>query len=139
MKKAAIVDADGFVTAVFVVRSVDEFTGAVECPEHIGIGMSIGSEAPNETVEQTIARYEMMLDDHMDSVALAHRWQSRVTFALRAGYPNEWREQGTAFGIWMDTCNSQALALLNDVSAGLAEMPTPEAFISALPVFELPE
>ena len=94
--------------------------------------------APPPTTEQLIAEYEAALDAHLDAVAKQHRWRDRVTFALRAGFPNPWREQGTKFGTWMDDCNQQAYALLASVLAGQAEMPSKEAFIANLPEFILP-
>lgn len=93
-------------------------------------------ESPAETVEQTIARYEAALDAHLDAVARADRWNSRFTFALRASYPNAWRDKATAFGIWMDNCNAQAYALLKSVQEGSVEIPTLAEFIASLPAFE---
>lgn len=92
--------------------------------------------APSQ--EETIASYEAALDAHLDAVAQFHRYRDRITFALRAGYPGPWQAEGIAFGTWMDTCNQQALSLLNDVIAGTATLPTIADFITALPPFEKP-
>lgn len=81
------------------------------------------------------ARYEAILDNHLDSVAQADRWDNRFTFVARAGYPNHWQQQAIAFGIWMDTCNAQAYLMLQEVIAGNIPVPTPEEFINSLPVF----
>ena len=89
------------------------------------------------TTEQLIAEYEAALDAHLDAVAQQHRYRDRVTFALRAGYPNPWQSAGAAFGSWMDSCNAQAYALLESVLAGGAELPTKAAFIASLPPFVL--
>lgn len=93
---------------------------------------------PEPSPEDTIARYETALDAHLDAVAQFHRYRDRVTFALRAGYPGPWQAEGIAFGTWMDTCNQQALSLLNDVVAGRATLPTIQAFIADLPTFVKP-
>ncbi len=93
---------------------------------------------PEEIQAQTIRDYENALDAHLDSVAQAYRYRDRFAFAMRAAYPGPWRAEGTAFGEWMDKCNMQALTLLNAVVAGAAALPTKEAFIASLPIFELP-
>lgn len=92
-------------------------------------------EVIEETPQQTIARYEAALDDWLDAKARMFRYDNRFTFALRASYPNAWRDEATAFGIWMDECNAQAYALLEAVQAGAAQMPGIDAFIDSLPVF----
>ena len=51
-----------------------------------------------ESIQEKIARYEKILEDHLDAVARADRWDSRFTFALRAVYQNEWQSAGRAFG-----------------------------------------
>lgn len=92
-----------------------------------------------ESIPEKIARYEKILDDHLDAVAKADRWDSRFTFAMRAGYPNEWQSAGRAFGEWMDACNSQALSKLNAVLKGIDELPSESDFIDSLPIFTKPE
>lgn len=92
---------------------------------------------PAKASLKQIAQYESALDTHLDSVAKLHRYDSRLTFALRAGFPGPYQAEGTAFAQWMDTCNVQAFALLSEVQAGNAAMPTIEAFIASLPEFAL--
>lgn len=89
------------------------------------------------TQEQVIAKYESALDAHLDAVAVAYRYKDRFTFALRAGYPGPYHDEGAAFAAWMDTCNVQAFALLQSVQSGAAALPTIEDFIAALPEFVL--
>lgn len=93
------------------------------------------AEVIEETPQQTIARYEAALDAFLDAKARLFRYDNRFTFALRASYPNAWRDEATAFGIWMDECNAQAYALLEAVQSGEAQMPSIDAFIEALPAF----
>lgn len=88
------------------------------------------------TIEQIIAEYESSLDRHLDAVAKSCRYDNRFTFALRAGFPGPYHDEAVKFAGWMDACNVQAFALLESVVAGQAELPTVEAFISALPVFD---
>lgn len=95
-------------------------------------------ESINETVEQTIARYEAALDAHLDATARMHRYDNRFTFALRAAYPGPWHADGVAFAEWMDGCNAQAYALLKSVLDGDVSMPSIEDFINGLPDFVKP-
>jgi len=87
------------------------------------------------TQEQIVALYEQALDEHLDSVAQSDRWSNRFTFVARAGYPNRWQQEAIAFGVWMDSCNEHAYALLQQVAAGEVPMPTLEEFIDGLPEY----
>lgn len=94
--------------------------------------------APVPTPEQTIAKYEAALDQHLNSVAQAHRFNDRHSLALRAGYPSAYQALGSAFATWMDGCNVQAYQRLQRVMAGEESMPTIEEFINDLPEFVAP-
>lgn len=85
---------------------------------------------------QIISKYESALDEYLDSVARADRWDNRFTFVARAAYPNPWQQQAIAFGTWMDECNVYAYALMQGVINGEVELPTIEEFIAGLPTFE---
>ena len=87
---------------------------------------------------QVIAQYESALDNHLDDVAKQYRYKDRFSLAIRAGYAGPYHDEAVAFAQWMDGCNVQAFALLADVVAGNAPMPTVEAFIAGLPEFALP-
>lgn len=100
-------------------------------------GKPVLADPPAPTQAQIIAQYESALDAHLDSVAQAHRYNDRFSFALRAGFAGPYQAEGVAFATWMDTCNVQAFALLQSVLDGAAELPTVEAFIAALPAFVL--
>lgn len=86
-------------------------------------------------LSRNIARYEAALDAHLDSVARQYRYDNRFTFALRAAYAGPWQSEGIAFAQWMDTCNAQSFALLQDVLAGQAALPSLADFIDDLPEF----
>lgn len=95
------------------------------------------------TSEQRMAilmrRFELALDTHLDSTAQQRRYDSRVTCALRAGYPGPFRAEGEAFASWMDQCNTTAYALLADVQRGVRELPSdPQALIDLLPAMVWP-
>lgn len=87
---------------------------------------------------EIIAQYTTALDTHIDAVARADKWDSRITCALRAGYPNQWQAKGIAFGVWMDACYTQAYQIMADVQAQTRTLPSIEEFIAEMPVMEWP-
>lgn len=101
-------------------------------------GKPVLADPPAPTQAQIITQYESALDAHLDSVAKAHRYNDRFSFALRAGFAGPYQAEGVAFATWMDTCYVQAFAMLQEVLDGTAGQPTVEDFIAALPAFALP-
>lgn len=96
------------------------------------------SDPPPLTDEQRIARYEALLDYHMDSVARANGFQNRATYSLRAGFSGPFQAEATAYAQWMDGCYMQARAIKADVLAGLAPIPSEADFIAGFPAFIKP-
>ena len=90
------------------------------------------------TQEEIIAQYERALDHHLDAVASQYRYDSRFTFALRAGYSGPYQAEAVAFAQWMDDCNVRAFARMSRVLEGAESMPTIESLIADLPLFILP-
>lgn len=95
----------------------------------------IGAAAPPPSAKD----YEKALDSHIEAVAIADRWESRVTCTLRAAYPNVWQAKAIAFGTWMDTCYVLAYQIMAEVQAGTRPLPTIEEFIGLMPEMEWPE
>ena len=93
---------------------------------------------PPPTLEQIKATLEAALDAYIDSVAQAKGYDSRITAALRAGYPNPWQAEGIAFGTWMDSCYSTALTIMTEVQAGTRPIPTKDELIAAMPTMVWP-
>lgn len=83
-------------------------------------------------------KYTAALEAHYDSKARERRYDNRYTCSLRAGYVSPFQAEGTAFAVWMDTCNAQCYALLEQVQAGTVPMPTIEEVIAGLPVLTWP-
>ena len=90
------------------------------------------------TPEQIRRALEAALDAYIDSVAQAKGYDSRITAALRAGYPNPWQAEGIAFGTWMDSCYSTALTIMTEVQAGTRPIPTKDELIAAMPTMVWP-
>ena len=131
---------DGEDAALFVARPNDcmGYGRDIHARALAGEFGAVAAYAPLvPTQAEVIALYEKALDDRLDSVAKLHRYDSRFTFALRAGFPGPYHDEAVAFATWMDTCNLQAFTLLSEVQAGNAALPTIEAFIASLPAFSL--
>ena len=90
-------------------------------------------KSTEQILAQLLQSYEQALDSYLDSVAQADRWTDRFTFAVRAGYPNMWQAKAAIFGNWMDSCNSFAYQLMQDVAAGTVTIPSKEEFLAMLP------
>ena len=79
------------------------------------------------------------LEQHYDAKACERHYDNRLTCALRAGYAGPFHAEGTAFAVWMDTCNAHAYTVLAQVEAGQRAMPTgPRALIDELPALVWP-
>lgn len=75
---------------------------------------------------------------HIDSLAQADGWDSRITFMQRAAFPGHWQQAAIEFCKRVDACEIFALGLLAEVQAG--EKPAPQdeaAFLALLPPFNL--
>lgn len=95
-----------------------------------------GGDPP--TNEQIIKALTAELEKHYDTAAQTHRYDNRFTCALRAGYAGPFQAEGTAFAIWMDTCNAHAYEVMAAVLAGNRNVPTAEELISEMPVLVWP-
>jgi hypothetical protein len=73
------------------------------------------------------------MEEYYDFFAQQRNYDNRITCALRAGYTGPFQAEGTAFAIWMDTCNAYAYAEMNKVLTNQRPMPTVEELISELP------
>jgi len=91
-----------------------------------------------KTTAQITKELEQAVDRHIDSVARADKWDSRVTCAMRAGYPNPWQNKAIAFGQWMDACYAHCIQVQAAVAAGTRPVPTESQLISELPIMVWP-
>lgn len=98
----------------------------------------VNPPVPPKTIEQIILDYTAALEAVYDAKARERRYDSRMTCALRAGYPGPFQAEGQAFAIWMDTCNAHAYEVMADVQAGEREMPTAEELIAEMPELTWP-
>lgn len=90
-------------------------------------------EYPVQSPEQIQQDIEAALNAHIDSVARAKGYDSRITATLRAGYPNPWQAEGIAFGAWMDACYAKAFEIMTAVQAGTRAVPTEAELIAEMP------
>lgn len=93
---------------------------------------------PVKAAAQQRTALEAALDAYINAVAQAKGYDSRITAALRAGYPNPWQAEGIAFGVWMDVCYTKAYEIQAAVEAGERPMPTAEELVAEMPKMEWP-
>jgi hypothetical protein len=135
--------SDGGVIEITEISKTPADVGATEMPrpdashrwsgEKWVFDQTLADEQAAVTLRNTIREYETELDKHLDAVAKLQRYDNRFTFALRAGYPGPFQEEGVKFAAWMDQCNASAYRLLADVQNGDRQMPSVGDFIAALP------
>ena len=84
--------------------------------------------------QMMLMQCDAALTAYLDSVAQSRRYDNRITLAVRAGYPNDWQAEATAFGTWMDTCNKMAYQFMQEVLAGTRPCPVnSDELLAALP------
>ena len=129
---------NGIIVNTIVVESLDFMPGLVEATEG-GIGWSDADGVftppvvPAPTQEEIALAMERAIDAHIDSVAQAKGYDSRITATLRAGYSNPWQAEGIAFGQWMDSVYAYCQQVQVDALAGNRTIPTIEELIAELP------
>lgn len=121
---AHIIDADGVSRSSMLASAL---------PEGVEVLPNVATQ------EEILAPFLQAMDDLFNSTAQARRYDSRVTCALRAGYPGPFQAEGLAFAQWMDTCNALGYQVMADVLAGNIPMPTVQAFLGMLPSMEWPQ
>lgn len=88
--------------------------------------------------QQIISNLTAVLERHYDSVAAQKKYgipgvPPRVMCALRAGMTGSpFQAEGTAFGAWMDSCNSIGYQVIDECIDG-APIPTEAELIARMP------
>jgi hypothetical protein len=95
-------------------------------------------KSDEQIMEVMTQKYMALLEAHYDAKAQERRYDNRYTCALRAGYVGPFQAEGTAFAVWMDDCNTQCYALLQQVQDGTIPMPTFEEVLAELPELTWP-
>jgi hypothetical protein len=90
------------------------------------------TEAMPVSSREVVAGYVRDLDAYLDAVAQRGGFDTRLTAALRAGYPGPFQRQGAAFASWMDQCYALGERLLAEAVAADPPLPA-EAFLARLP------
>lgn len=96
-------------------------------------GKRIEAIIPVPPPEQIIADLTRALEAYYDTTAHERRYDNRLTCALRAGFAGPFQSEGTAFAIWMDTCNAHCYQVMLDCQNGIRGIPSAEELIAELP------
>lgn len=90
------------------------------------------------TEQEIQAGLTRALNAHLDAVAGQRRYDSRLTCALRAGFPGPFQAEGLVFAAFMDQCNMVGYNMLRQARAGEIQVPTEAELIAAMPVIQWP-
>lgn len=96
-------------------------------------------EAERVAALPTQAQYTAALEAMYDTKAQEKRYDNRLTCALRAGYAGPFQAEGTAFAVWMDTCNATAYGIMGQVIAQEIAQPTIPELLVMMPPLTWPE
>jgi len=75
---------------------------------------------------------------YLNSRAAERQYDSIHSAALRASYPGPYREEGIAYGTWMDTCLAQAYAAIAVAEASASDVPALADLVDDFPDLVLP-
>jgi hypothetical protein len=75
---------------------------------------------------------------YLNSRAAERQYDSIHSAALRASYPGPYREEGIAYGTWMDTCLAHAYAVLAEAETAGGDVPALDDLIADFPQLVLP-
>lgn len=88
--------------------------------------------------KRILDKYQVAHDKHLDNAAIARRYDSIHTAALRAGYPGPYHDEGKALAIWMDECNEIGYEIVRKINAGEIPPMSRDEYIALLPEFVYP-
>jgi hypothetical protein len=143
MRHAAEVTSE-IVMNVIVLGDDDGLpVGYVECPSHIGIGMSIDAPIPTPP-EPTPEQLQKTLTDavqaHLDSTARTRGYDGILSLASYApSTVPKFAAEGLAGVVWRDAVWAYCWGVLADVGSGLRPIPTAAELVAELPAMSWPE
>ena len=98
-------------------------------------GQVVTVQPEAQTAEQTIARLEKVLDDHLDAVAHSYRYESIRTMVTYATSDHQtFGTEGRAAVKFRDAVYAYGIQVIADVQAGLRPIPTEEELLDGVPL-----
>lgn len=104
----------------------------IEYEEWLSKG-NIPSQATVLNIKEESEVFIRKLEEYYDKMAQMKNYDNRYTCALRAAYPGPFKNEGTAFGIWMDECNRKCYEIFDNISRGESVPITFEELVDQLP------
>ena len=125
-------------TTPFIVIDESQREQLMSGTHTISNGQIVLAPIKQKTPTQIAQELEQAIDRHIDAIASADKWDSRITCTMRAGYPNPWQNKAIAFGQWMDACYAHCIQVQAAVLAGTRLVPTEAELIAELPIMVWP-
>lgn len=104
-------------------------------------GLPVLADPPAPAAAQIEAAKVAIVQRHMDDAARALRYDDIATACTYADEPAvpKFQAEGMAFRSWRSLVWATCYAILDDVNAGLRDIPTDEELIAELPELVLPQ
>lgn len=117
---------------IVIGQSVQRIGGVVKWVNEL-------ADAPEHDPEQTIEKFRVAIQSHVDQTAVSKRYDNGNSLAtyVTSTVP-QWASEATAFVSWRDSVWAYAYAEMDKVLGGLREQPTVQEFLDELPAIVWP-
>ena len=88
-----------------------------------------------ETLNNLKSTIESSIQNLLDSTAQSNGYDSILSATSYAGYPNDFREEGTSFGKWRGLVWKYVYQVQIDVEQGVRVMPSLDELLTELPQY----
>lgn len=117
--------------------NVDEFKKVVQSSEVKGDTYVISYEIVSKNLEELTALFKEKTQQLLDAKAREKGYDDILSACSYAGYDNDFRAEGEAFGIWRAKVWKYGYALLNAIAEGKHKMPKSfDEILAEMPTLE---
>ncbi|WP_103567421.1 hypothetical protein [Campylobacter concisus] len=117
--------------------NTDEFKKVVQISEVKGDAYVISYEIVSKNLEELTALFKEKTQQLLDAKAREKGYDDILSACSYAGYDNDFRAEGEAFGIWRAKVWKYGYGLLNAIAEGKHKMPKSfDEILAEMPTFE---
>jgi len=117
--------------------NTDEFKKAVQSSEVKGNTYVISYKIVSKNLEELTALFKEKTQELLDTKAREKGYDDILSACSYAGYDNDFRAEGEAFGIWRAKVWKYGYGLLNTIAEGKHKMPKSfDEILTEMPTFE---
>ena len=129
----------GYLKAIYkdYPTNIDEFKKVVQISEVKGDTYVISYEIVSKNLEELTALFKEKTQELLDAKAREKGYDDILSACSYAGYDNDFRAEGEAFGIWRAKVWKYGYGLLNAIAEGKHKMPKSfDEILTEMPTFE---